>query len=68
MRDTVVYPAGTEAATCGNFPGVTTETATKRDCERSGSLPAGEWQADVVGYATVAESYTGVIEVEYLAR
>ncbi len=64
----VLYPDGTEAATSGNFPGVTTETATKRDGDCTGSLPAGEWKADAVGYATVAESYTGVIEVEYLAR
>lgn len=35
---------------------------------RSHTRPAGEWKADAVGFLTVAESYTGVIEVEYLAR
>lgn len=64
----VLYPDGTQASSSGNFPGVTTETATKSDGDCSGSLPAGQWTADAVGYATVAESYTGVIEVEYLAR
>ena len=64
----VLYPDGTQASSSGNFPGVTTETATKSDGDCSGSLPAGQWTADTVGYATVAESYSGVVEVEYLAR
>jgi serine protease AprX len=64
----VLYPDGTQASSSGNFPGVTTETATKSDGDCSGSLPAGQWTADAVGFATVSESYTGVIEVEYLAR
>ena len=64
----VLYPDGTTAATSGNFPGVTTETTTKRDGDCSGSLPAGEWTADAVGYATVAENYSGTVEVEYLAK
>lgn len=64
----VLDPTGAIATTSGNFPGVTTETATKRDGDCSGSLPSGEWNADTIGYATVAESYDGTIEVEYLAR
>ena len=64
----VLFPDGTEASSSGNFPGVTTETATKRDGDCSGSLPSGRWTADAVGYATVSEAYTGVVEVEYLAR
>jgi serine protease AprX len=64
----VLYPDGSTAATSGNFPGVTTETATKRDGTCAGSLASGEWKADAVGYATVTESYNGTIEVEYLAK
>ncbi|HET7701603.1 MAG TPA: S8 family serine peptidase [Candidatus Limnocylindria bacterium] len=64
----VLYPDGSTATTSGNFPGVTTETATKRDGDCSGSLPSGEWQADAVGYLTVTEPYEGTIEVEYLAK
>lgn len=67
--DLYVYdPSGAQAASSGNFPGVTTETATKIDGTCSGALPSGEWKADALGYATVTESYSGTVEVEYLAR
>jgi serine protease AprX len=64
----VLYPDGTTATTSGNLPGITSETATKRDGDCTGSLPSGQWQSDAVGYATVAENYNGTIEVEYLAK
>jgi serine protease AprX len=64
----LLYPDGTAAATSGNFPGVTTETATKSDGDCSGSLPAGEWKSDAIGFATVMENYSGTVEVEYLAK
>jgi serine protease AprX len=67
--DLAVYdPSGALATSSGNFPGVTTETATKRDGDCTGSLPSGTWSADAVGYLTVAESYRGTIEVEYLVK
>jgi serine protease AprX len=67
--DLVVYDStGAQAASSGNFPGVTTEVATKLDGTCSGSLPSGEWKADAVGFLTVAESYNGTIEIEYLAK
>jgi serine protease AprX len=67
--DLAVYdPSGALATSSGNLPGVTTETATKRDGSCTGSLPSGTWNADAVGYLTVAESYRGTIEVEYLVK
>ena len=67
--DLAVYdPSGALATSSGNFPGVTTETATKRDGSCTGSLPSGTWNADAVGFLTVAESYRGTIEVEYLVK
>jgi serine protease AprX len=67
--DLAVYdPSGALATSSGNFPGVTTETATKRDGDCSGSLPTGTWNADAVGYLTVAESYNGTVEVEYRVK
>ncbi|MEK7862070.1 MAG: hypothetical protein AAB295_02260, partial [Chloroflexota bacterium] len=55
--DLEVYdPTGALATNSGNFPGVTTETATKRDGDCSGSLPSGEWKADTIGCASVAET------------
>ena len=64
----VFDPSGALATSSGNLPGVTTETATKRDGDCTGSLPSGTWNADAVGFASVAESYHGTIEVEYLAK
>jgi len=64
----VLFPDGTSATTSGNFPGVTTETATRRDGDCSGSLPTGEWKADTIGFTSVSEAYSGVVEVEYLAK
>jgi serine protease AprX len=67
--DLAVYdPSGALATSSGNFPGVTTETATKRDGTCTGSLPSGTWNADAVGFLTVAEDYRGTIEVEYLVK
>ena len=64
----VFDPSGALATSSGNLPGVTMETATKRDGDCSGSLPSGTWGADAVGYLTVAESYRGTVEVEYLLK
>jgi len=64
----VFDPSGALATSSGNFPGVTTETATKRDGDCTGSLPSGTWTADAVGYLSVAESYRGTIEVEYRVK
>jgi serine protease AprX len=64
----VFDPSGALATSSGNFPGVTTETATKRDGDCTGSLPSGTWNADAVGFLSVAESYRGTVEVEYLVK
>ncbi|MGH2471376.1 MAG: S8 family serine peptidase [Candidatus Limnocylindria bacterium] len=67
--DLAVYdPSGAQAASSGNSPGVTTEIATKLDGTCTGALPSGEWKADTIGFLSVSASYTGTIEVEYLAR
>lgn len=64
----VLDPSGAQAASSGNFPGVTTESATKLDGTCTGALPAGEWRADTIGFASISENYSGTVEVEYLAR
>lgn len=64
----VTYPDGSPAGSSGNLPGVMNESMTIRDGDCSGSLRAGEWTSDAVGYLTVAENYTGTVEVEYLAK
>jgi serine protease AprX len=64
----VFDPSGAQAASSGNFPGVTNETATKLDGTCTGALPSGEWKADTIGFTSISETYNGTIEVEYLAR
>jgi serine protease AprX len=64
----VFDPSGVQAASSGNFPGVTTEVATKLDGTCEGSLPSGTWKADALGFLTVASDYSGTFEVEYLAK
>lgn len=64
----VTYPDGSTAGSSGNLPGATSESTTIRDGNCSGSLPAGNWTSDAVGFVTVAENYTGTVEVEYLAK